>query len=330
MKQKLLILIVALLLLLLHTHSQNVGIGTANPTANFHSVGSVRFQGIPTITSPSDSFVLVTDTSGAIKKIGRTAFLGIFSSTPSMPQQSVEKPDMLPSGLNGFGGSNIIIPLMTYRDSSEYQILSLTSNQPLIVVAPPSANITTRDPSLDWSGALYISAQYSRHVVILGNYFYITMYNSNTGEKRVYRYQKDNISAGGVLMTFTGLSLGNSLMGGQQMTSDGVYFYFPYNAGNSSNDYIIAKYSISGTTFTYQGSITCGNTNGNFRSFFVNKNFIYGFSGNDQKFRKFNMSGSLIATTIQFNGFSGFLLNWEGTLYNCKDPASYYEKFFLE
>jgi hypothetical protein len=237
---------------------------------------------------------------------------------------------MLPSGLNGFGGSNITIPLMTYRDSSEYQILSLSNGGSLIIVDPKDAAVASRDPVLDWPGALYTASQYARHVVILGSYFYVILYNSNTGEKRVYRYQKNNINSGGILMTFTGLTMGNLSIGVPQMTSDGIYFYFANNAGNSSNDYIIAKYSLSGTTFTYQGSITCGNTNGDFRSFFVKNNFIYGFSGNDRKFRKFNMSGSLIATTIQFNGFSGFLLNWEGTLYNCKDLTSYYEKFFLE
>lgn len=51
----------------------NVGIGVATPTAQFHTTGTVRFQGLPTT---ANNRILVTDANGNISYVAPTWLSG--------------------------------------------------------------------------------------------------------------------------------------------------------------------------------------------------------------------------------------------------------------
>ncbi|GAA3636567.1 tail fiber domain-containing protein [Flavivirga jejuensis] len=53
----------------------NLGLGTASPTARLHTNGTVRFENIPTTTS--NSYVLTTDSSGNVRRQLSSAFTGL-------------------------------------------------------------------------------------------------------------------------------------------------------------------------------------------------------------------------------------------------------------
>ena len=152
-------------------------------------------------------------------------------------------------------------------------------------------------------------------VVILGDFVYVMLEDTATTPDtfRVYRYSKSNITATGTLMSFSGsttLSTTNSAM---LINSDGTNFYFSYNAGNSSNSYEIAKYTLSGTTFTYDSTITLSDS----QSF--NNGYAIDISGNiftmnSSVIRKYNSSGVLQFTGVD-NRKEDTLLNVENTLY---------------
>lgn len=166
-------------------------------------------------------------------------------------------------------------------------------------------------------------------VVSLGNYLYILMENRATNEIRIYRYSRANISAGGTLMSFSGQTLGSQSTSSNYvtMTSNGAYFYFTYNAGNSTNDNIIAKYSLSGTTLTYISNTTFGSVGDFTKSLLVDMSGnYYGITNNSGTlFKKFSSGGSLV---YSWPSSQAFFLNWLDTFYSSRN-SSYetYEKF---
>ncbi len=159
-------------------------------------------------------------------------------------------------------------------------------------------NFAVRTVTTDWTDADSIRGQ----VVSLGLYVYVLLVDTGTApdEYRVYRYLKSDLTSV-TQMTFSGqaLTAANVTI---IMTSDGTNFYFNFQAGNSASGHIISKYSISGTTFTYISSVTCGTTASFLGLIHVRASdgHIIGMDS-DSKTRRFDTSGVLQATSIAYN-----------------------------
>lgn len=180
---------------------------------------------------------------------------------------------------------------------------------------------TKQTQSLDIN-TIWADADGVRAAVILGAYIYMLMVDTGTAPDthRVYRFAKNNLAAGGTLMSFAGavtLATSNDEV---MMSCDGTNFYFNYQAGNSGNDYVIAKYTLSGTTLTYSSSITCGAVANTMRTFHVQADGdLMGMSSSDVKYRRYNSSGTLQATSaIVYGSAAQYYLHficsrlWEG------------------
>ncbi len=102
------------------------------------------------------------------------------------------------------------------------------------------------------------------------------------------------------------------------MTSDGNDIYLSHNAGNSSNNYEIARYSITGsTTFTYQNTITCSSSAGVTYSFMVDSDQAIYIIGTNGYVYVHDSSGNLVSTEGDYGASSSSarVLNWNNHFY---------------
>lgn len=183
-----------------------------------------------------------------------------------------------------------------------------SSSGTLTVMDLESNTFQSRALTSDWADVEGCMA-----VVVLGSYLYALLIDADTSPDtyRVYRYDRTNLAAGGTLMTFsggTGLTTTNSSL---RMSSDGTYLYINFQAGNSANDYALAKYSISGTTLTYVSTTTCGSTSGRFSKFHVRATNGDIIAHTSQVLRRYDSSGVLQATSPTYN----YVNNVEGLIY---------------
>lgn len=161
----------------------------------------------------------------------------------------------------------------------------------------------------DWA-----SAAESLGLVRLGAYIY-AFYRDASNNYRVYRYERTNLASGGTLMTISGQAFATTGGATVKMTSNGTDFFFTHKGGNSANDYVVSKYTLSGTTLTYSSDITCGSTAGTLTGIAVDSSVnIYGLYNADNTIRKFNSSGTLQYTTPAF-GTANVLANVAGLFY---------------
>lgn len=177
-----------------------------------------------------------------------------------------------------------------------------------------------RNLTSDWASASVLTS-----AVFLGAYVY-AMIRDASSNYRIYRFDKTNIAAGGTLMTIVGQAFSTSGGTDVGMFCDGTNFYFNYQAGNSANDYILSKYSLSGTTLTFVSNTTCGSTANSLRRVVVDlSGNIFAGSTADNKIRKFNSSGTLQTTSntgvnanLLMNYLNNyyFLVNITGSIYN--------------
>lgn len=310
--------------------SQNVAINAtgANPHASAALDVSSTNKGllIPRMTiternaisNPARGLIVYNLTDSCLN-----VFDGSWSGCLDQSPQTQTFPDLIGWGFGVCGNST------SYRSNSFYQshrdklfYLSTT-----LYFQGDSLVWQSRDMYSDWAVS---SVDFTARggVVSLGNYLYILMENRATNEIRVYRYLRTNVSAGGTLVTVSGQSLGTQNTSTfVVMTSDGTYFYFTYNAGNSLNDNVIAKYSLSGTTLTYISSVTRGSVGDFNKSFLVDKagNYYGASSNSTELFKKFSSGGSLV---YSWPSSQAFFLNWLDTFYSSRS-SSYetYEKF---
>jgi len=194
----------------------------------------------------------------------------------------------------------------TYSDSTAYVKLNGAT---LGVEAGSTIGYEERATTSDWASASVLTS-----AVILGGFVYV-MIRDASNNYRVYRYTQTNLAAGGTLMTIATQAF--STTGGTDvgMFCDGTNFYFNYQAGNSANDYILSKYTLSGTTLTHSSNITCGSTANSLRRVVVDlSGNIYAGSTADNKIRKFNSAGTLQTTsTTGYNG--NLLMNYSNNYY---------------
>ncbi len=294
-----------------------IGINIDEPMATLHIHGTLRF-GSPYV-SLSPTYVLTLDNVDSnIHK------LSVDSLNRVLGNSIQTHPDIVGWGKHIFNPLSAgIPPKALYRDQIDKLGLPQTHSQYLNLqtgVLP----IQERDLQLDWPVSLSdFNAQGG--AVFLGGYLYIGMIYGVTAENRIYRYDKNNINAGGTRISFSGLALSNT-NNEIIMTSDGKDFFFSYNAGNSPNDNVIAKYSMSGTVFTYISSATVGSVGDFSRSFLVDTNGnYYGLSvpGNIQ-LKKFSPTGALLYTITTP---AQYLLNWSNDFYSSGIGQYYFEKF---
>lgn len=216
----------------------------------------------------------------------------------------------------------------TYQD--KYVIVSMRVGNNTFSIVVEDLNIQIRSYTLDMPSATLVTSS-----VVLDSSLYLLMTNSPTSTSyQVFKYDLYNINAGGILVSFVGLPLATPLSNTMVMTSNGTDIYFNYNAGNSANDYVIARYSItSPTVFTYQNSITCGSTSDSFRRIIVDSlGNLYGGSENTTNvFLKYSPSGTYYYQIGFFNLINNNkVLNWSGDFYLGETAFGYYMKFWLQ
>lgn len=180
--------------------------------------------------------------------------------------------------------------------------------------------------SLDVLGT-WASANSSANSVILGDYVYVLLENNtpNPDVFELYRFSKSSITSVGTQITFSGaftLADTNSQM---KMTSDGTNFYFSYKAGNSSNAYEIAKYTLSGTILTYDSTITLSDSSA-LTTFVVKSNGDI-YTENNGEIKKYNSSGTLQETSESFGASS--VLNFSNTIYAGFSSSDLYIKLIF-
>lgn len=183
----------------------------------------------------------------------------------------------------------------------------------------PVYGIQTRTLASDWA-----DANDTRSAIHIGNYIYLLLLDESTAY-RVYRYDAGNIAGGGTLMTFSGQSLAYN-NNEQKMFTDGTDFYFTCKAGANGNDYVVSKYTLSGTTFTYVSDITCGST-ANTMEYPVKVDTsgnLYGWSTSDNLIRKYSSSGTLLSTTLASTD------GQSQTFYNMGNNATYMQSGFQD
>jgi hypothetical protein len=168
----------------------------------------------------------------------------------------------------------------------------------------------------DWATANAITS-----VIILGLYSY-TLVEDASHNYRVYRHLLSDLTSSPIQITIDGQSLGTSQGGGLRMTSDGTSFFFNGKGGTSANDYIISKYTLSGTTLTYVSDITCGSSVGTHTYIIADSSSnIYGYK-TDNTFRKYNSSGTIQYTTSAYPTASSGLVNIKNVFYTVQNNSS--------
>lgn len=154
-------------------------------------------------------------------------------------------------------------------------------------------------------------------IVIIGGYIYFLLSYStpDPDQFKLFRMSLTDTAYTSVTeITFSGATTLIDSNNSTMMSSDGTNLYFTYNAGNSSNRYILAKFSLSGTTATYVSSITLSDSPTSFNNYSVDS------SGNiytveNRVVKKYNSSGTLQITSEQPIGDANSLLNFKGTMY---------------
>jgi hypothetical protein len=244
-----------------------------------------------------------------------------------------ESPQMFSSGYYTCTQSYFPEPFSSiYTDSNNIANM----NQGYICIQLPNQSCQIRKLTDDWpTSGSFSFTQSGYSIVFIGNYIYVLcfQFNSSTFDNftpRVYRYLKNNLAAGGTLITVTGLPL-IATTGTFIMSSNGVNFFFSYNGGNSINSNVIAKYSLSGTTLSYISSLTCGITTDFRQSFIVDTNGdLFSYTNIPvEKIRHFSPSGIFVS---ERTSTVNYLLNWNDIFYGTRNtsispvPFLFYEK----
>lgn len=320
MKTKTLHTLLALIIVLVTTTKgfcadpPGVGIGTSNPTgallhvANPPTVNmpSLRLDSIPNIPLSNLRYFLAVDTGGRI--VGKIPadrdtlwkFLG------GKPTETI-----IPWGYNTFGNTNVGPVKSFYRDDES--MINIWAFNSIINVFSSGKNPQTRDLTVDFPVS-FANDNIITSCISLNNYIYLLIHNTRSGVRTVARYNSNNISAGPTIITFSGTTIlvnATSPTSTPQiiMSSDGTYFYFNHNAGNSvSGDNIIAKYSLSGTTLSYVSSITLSGANTHVGNFLVDPvKGVLTRSNTDNNARRFDLSGNALPFLNYLKGL--YLLN---------------------
>ncbi len=298
--------------------------GYLDPKINIHSSDS-SITVTKTITNPAGNEILdydlITSGSSNIEVLNNGSSLGNFTKLNFKPGTSASdagggQADIVSSG--GGSGSGVIKPktfdtsylgnaqtVNSYSDEEMY-ISKLSANfinLDLVGIPKQERDFSFDDPlASDMEG--YVN---------LNGFFYVCLSTTTPGNI-VLRFASNNLAGGGTLMTISGQSLAQT--GGPiRMTSDGTNFYFNYKAGNSANAYIISKYTLSGTTLTYDSDITLDDVTDPTIGFAVLANGHI-FTQRSGIVTEYNATGTTITSKSNYNNIlANLFYNWGDILY---------------
>lgn len=209
--------------------------------------------------------------------------------------------------------------LITFENASHF----------LLMLGGSTIPMQRRDVSSDWAAIDNIWGG-----VIKGNYVYILMQDTGASpdEWQIWRYNINDLSAGGTICTFSGTAPDLTVDSNLRIASDFTHIYLNYNGGNSANAYVLAKYAVSGTVLTYLNSVTCGSATLGFNQNFIVRRdgSVYTINTTDRNISKFDSSGTLVYTddastlTTTHEKFS----NIEDTLYCYNSSSKQFERMF--
>lgn len=191
------------------------------------------------------------------------------------------------------------------------------------LVGPLGVRIDTLDT---WADVNSIS----NGVVIKGNYLYILLEDSLAGldEWRLYRYDLTDLSTPATQMTFSGSTVLEPTESQMKMFFNGTYFYFTHEAGNSAFEYVIARFTFSGTVLTYDSSITFSDSADAIRYVAMNNGDIFAFDNSPAETRQYNSAGVLQETFNAINNRTA--ANISGSLYIGNTDGSYSTRAFID
>ena len=207
-----------------------------------------------------------------------------------------------------------------YTDNYLVHIGSVSS---VVYVYPPNEEPAALAMSdIPWTGTK--SAAYG--MVVLGGYLYIKVKNTTPSpdEHRIYRYDLADLTAAPINMTL----VGQTHAAADAITTlvcDGEYFYITYDAGNSVNAHVLAKYSLSGTTLTYISTITCGAEVVSWAGVGINKNGDIYVKVTNYLY-KYNSSGALQYVSAASITNKLNIMNVLGTLYFLSGDTKFWSK----
>lgn len=295
-------------------------------------LGAVELQ-FPNVDG-SNGELLKTDGSGVLSWVGATTVPNASETVAGLTEEATDAQVTAGTATGETGAKLFVTPakLKTFTDSQLPQTISCAGTNGVLSQPPTTysdieaiimtdndkinLNIKGLFPQVRLTQYDFASTNDITGAVIIGNYIYLLLENRSTtpDSYAVYRYDKTNIAAGGTLMTIAGAKTFVNV-NGMMMTSDGTYFYFNYEAGNSANSYVLAKYSLLGTTLTYVSSITCGSAG--ITEFCIKSDgTIYAKLASDENdLLKFNSSGTLLTTYDEILSTSARFHNIANTIY---------------
>lgn len=166
-----------------------------------------------------------------------------------------------------------------------------------------------------------VTAEYAASEIlgvhVNGSYVYVLATASSLC--KVIRYLITDVTSSPTVMTISGQAFSTTSTN-IKMAIDGTTFYFTGKAGNSADLNVISKYTLSGTTLTYDSDVTCGSTSTDFNAgMAVVSGAIYGLSETDEIIVKFNSSGTEVAASGTFQSMPSVtfkdLFNWKNRLF---------------
>jgi len=134
----------------------------------------------------------------------------------------------------------------------------------------------------------------------------------------VYRYDKDDLAAGGTQMTYAGFGTTDATY----MFTDGTYLFFTKQAGNTANDYDIRRLTINGTTLDSASDFALAGTPSFGGAIGANTNYIYVSTATD--YFKYNFAGTQQSTSNHnFGATTKFMAGFGevNTVYGLNDRA---------
>jgi len=208
-------------------------------------------------------------------------------------------------------------PLSGYSDAEAV----VYSNGSTIYMQDAIGYTQSRDTSTDWASSTTVVSY-----VLLNAYAYVLL--SSGAALRVYRYNRNDLSAGGTLVTFSGATLtyGANVV----MTSNGVEFFFNYNVGQSGNSYSIAKLTLSGTTLTYVSATSAGSTANQFAGAFAVDSSTNYYGTNAGIIYQYDNAGTLTVTSGSTLATISRIYNWGNTLYGCDSAGQFFNKLYMQ
>jgi hypothetical protein len=235
-----------------------------------------------------------TGTAGGVGATGNTGATGPAGDTgPSVATAPISF--TTPAGFPGanFGG-NGTVSWCAFTDTVGDYVGYDNSTGVTIQAAGNAGLRTLTNP--------YTAANGVNGVAIIGSFVYVCYWKSSNTDIRIFRFTKNNLAAGGTLMTVSGASLNTGTHEGSVlMGSNGTNLYFTLGANQSgfANTYDVSSFSISGTTITYITTVACGSTSTVFGGNMAadSSGNIYGLSSADGEVRKYNSSGVLQTTS---------------------------------